>query len=682
MPRLYPCNVRLVRLPRGGGSTVVLEEKSQNPDRKILSAKAHITQSIGTQQGGFVVDNIGQPYKWESGDTIKIEAKQPWIQSYTLLLDGIMGDPEYGLAGDDRPILSAQVVGWNSVLNLVSLPDVRTYTDTAFTTIASDLVTTFLSGFSADIESDAAIGNMTFQAGTSLREAFDRIRKVLIYKTGKRWEVLVNRGAGGKQVRLFKRDSGVQRTIKKADLLRSAKHHKGSFLEVMNRVIVIGANAPQATTDKTSLAATARYPLDAAAKRLAQPFQATDTPLYAAAFHADRSFTTDPPTLNGSIARNSDNVDKATGFVNASTDATSPANVNDGDDATAATVATTGGGVTKELVRFDMASPQAVAKWSYRHNNSGGADPLVTNKVQKSSDGATWVDLAILPSTGTIATDTGFIEDPDFRHVRIILIDNRIAASPSITQNAYTFKLFFQTTAYGEPLIGDELRASNLSWTVDDLINRPGLVNEKLYSTPNLALIVGRRYWLILEPAGGSSTSYWDVDYGTDATYGATAKRSTDSGATWTDVAANAVLRFILKFNNKAITYTANDVNSQGKYAGLLPNGVLAASLQDESLTTLEAVTAEAEGVLAVRKDVQPRIVVPIPFDPELEVGKRVTLADDVKEVLGISGDFDVVEVTHELTSEAKTFLLLNEHFLGSADALAVVAQAASQRRF
>lgn len=309
---LAACNVRVTRTPLAGGADVVYTESRVAPLRRIRKCSATLTQSIGDQNGVLELDNVGGYFSaWSSGDVLRIEVQRPQDAAYSLLLEGFVGEPvEWPGA---RPLLSVPVVGLNSVLDLIVLEDEVAYDDTAYTDMFDDLCTTYLTGYTRTITADAATGSMTFRAGMKLREALDLIRRALVAATSPaKWEWVASKDGATKEIKLFKRSAASQATIYYAEALAGTHRSRGSAYHVINKAKVLGATVPSRVVDKTGETAIGAVVLDSTNDWAAQPFEALDTPLYSHTVYGDRSSGKDPPSLAGSVARNSDNSDRFT----------------------------------------------------------------------------------------------------------------------------------------------------------------------------------------------------------------------------------------------------------------------------------------------------------------------------------------------------------------------------------
>jgi len=335
-------------------------------------------------------------------------------------------------------------------------------------------------------------------------------------------------------------------------------------------------------------------------------------------------------------------------------------------------VATTGN-IVKELARFNLAAAQAVAKFAAKHSHSS-ANSLVNLEVQTSPNGTDWTTLAILPSTTSTVTDTTFTEDPDVQYVRLIVRDERSGGSASITSTCQAFNLVLHTTTFNAPLIGDALKGSTATWMVENLVKRPALVEATEWPQPRVALTQGRKYWHIYVPQSGAAVDkWWEVEYATDASTPKAAQKSTDSGATWSQIAANAILRYKDEWNVHVLEATAEDSGSQTTYANLVPGGILDGSTQDESLTTQDAVDKEAAAMVAIHKAPVERVTLSIPLDLSMVKGKRVSFDDEAQDMGAPSTAMDVVDVAHDLDARV-TGLQLGEHAEDGSDAIAALA--------
>lgn len=369
-------------------------------------------------------------------------------------------------------------------------------------------------------------------------------------------------------------------------------------------------------------------------------------------------------------------------------------------------------GTTKEHARFDFDSAQAVIKFVWSHV-SGSANSQVDFVVQRSADGSNWVDVAILASTSSTVVDNVYLEqEPDFRYVRFITRDTRgSGANISHTTNyveAYLHAPSFLMGVDGvgnpipltTPLAGDQMRGSSWTWTVADLLKHPDWMRKQTWTQPNLALIEGRKYWVVLVPqSGAGANAYWKLPTTTNRTSTGTATNpgvlsngrgpsieSLDTGSTWvepTDIYfGDGFFDYILEFNEHELTSQADDAASQALYANFVPNGILVGGYKDEALVTQDMVDREAQALIAARASITGlrRIQLAVDLDPSLLPGNPVTLDDTFDELLGISGTFDVLEVKHEVRPGALTFLVLNSHPVQSSAAIDSALSISSRR--
>lgn len=372
-------------------------------------------------------------------------------------------------------------------------------------------------------------------------------------------------------------------------------------------------------------------------------------------------------------------------YKNASAAVSSPVNAHDGSDSTTSDVTTTGGGSVTELFRVDLGdvSGQVLAQVKVRHNE-GTADAQKTLAWQYSDDGSTWTDEAQFASVGSVSTATITIVQPAHRHWRLIAKDNRPGGSPGHSWQVNFVKGYRHTSAWGSPLIGDKVRGSDLSWVADNLASSPGTLEEKAYPQPRLAITQDAKYWFALAPGSGVSlTSYWEVYYGTEASYLTAAKLSTDSGATWSNIAANAVVLAKLEYNEAQLSHTENDTTEQAKYATLVQNGVLTLAELNEALTTKEAVEREAKAKLTRLKNPADAARITVPLDVSIVVGKRYRWAARLAERFGYAAatkDWDVVEVHPDYLAGVMQ-LVLGEHFPAPSHGLERLKDVTSQGR-
>lgn len=833
MPENIRGEARLTITDLSGAVLDVIEDSMPSSKRLLQAFQAQQTQSIGNQGGSVQVDNaLGRTAAWTPGCSIKLEARLPGSQGdYSPILDGYLDTPEDS-PGTEDPFATFQIAGWMDHLDLATIEAEQTYdAAVAWTTAAGDLIdkSTLGSGYARSITADAALigsSGLTVPAETSLRQALEIVRAGLNQGTDK-WELTVEKVAGAKTIRLFKRASTVQRTIYRRDLYPESKRRRGSLREVANKVRVVGDTVSKAIQDKTTLTHTAYARLDASTKRLSHPFTAPDSPLYGVSLYAARSKIADPPTLTGIVARNSDNVgrtsesctrrmsalrnvngcttpdlvdDKDTtnngGTYNGAGDgvyreyvvwdagvgksvyaahlfgSTSAANAGwswklqgSSDDSiwtdltgvvasatayaektitgsagpwrylrivaqrnstgisigmsevcileyqntaadssapglaleehvasTLGRVATTGASL-KEAIELDLRSLQSVAKIAVKHQESTSSS-LLTFPIQVSADGSTWIDVGNLPSTSALVIDTILIEEIDVRYIRVLVDDDRAAASVNINCDTHHFATYYQvplaegTFRHGgrksSALLGDSMKGSTIAWDVSALVTTPGTLEQRTYPTPRLAVVAGRDYWVSFSVNSGSTTSYWDLSYGT-STGAVDALQSTDSGTTWTPVATDAVLRMRLEFNHSELVGTAEDAASQATYANFITNGILKAAYTDLALKSQAAVDAKAAMIVNRNKGLNAVYFLVIQGDPTLVVGQRVTLADDGAEALGAGAaaiDLDVVEVRQVGAADRYvTMLTCGEHLFSESDVSTVVASISNQRR-
>jgi hypothetical protein len=798
MPRKYPVSIEVTYTPLAGGASTVITEEAGRPLHRIRRCTVFQTQSIGDQGALLELHNVGWPYNsWESGGIIRIRAKPLNRADWILATEGYVG--ELKQPAGHRPVLQVPVLGPNAVLDSIVLTEDVTFTDAAWTTMYDTLCTTYLTGYTRTITADAATGTATFLAGTRLREALDRIRRSLIAATGQFWEHLASKNGATREIRLFKRATTVQATIRAADLLKGTERSKGSWVDVVNKCTVFGATVPKKVRDETGLAKAGTVRLDNVLDLAAQPFVALDTPLYSHTLFADRSTGEDPPSLAGKVARNSDNLSviteaiakrynaqelrrfagtsaiptddvyrefiawdlgagnaqAAAGIIVASwsasnvnpdwkvqgsnddsswTDvcaevagiggnqtatvtsptayrywrllykhstlisaslrelrlngyanlATDPATPSDIQRRTAITLATTGA-QTKEFARFDFGTARAVAKCAVQHSH-GTTNTLRYLLVQVSADGSTWRDIGVLKSTTSTVIDTFYVESGDWRYLRCIVQDDRAGGSASVNSTVHYLEVYWHLSYWvingrdTEALAGDAMRGSAWTWGVGNLVQHPALLEKQTWPAPRLGLVAGRFYHHIYTPqAGASSTSWWELDYGVNAAGPAPAKKSTDGGATWTTVEANAQFLHRTEFNNSQLSGTSEDAASQAKYANLVPGGILYRSLVDPSLMTQDLVDRAAAALVKARGDVKDRLTLVIPLNPGITVGSRVTVDQDCLVPLGTSGDFDVLEHRLELTRSGTSTLILNDHPARATDADVLIASVATR---
>lgn len=1062
MPSQQPLaavNVKITRTPLAGGGSTTYEERREAPLRRIRRCAAHLTQSIGDQNGLIEVDNVGGYFAtWASGDVVRIEVQRPQDAAYSLLLEGFVGEPVERPGA--RPILSLPVVGLNSVLDLITLDVEVAYEATAYTTMFDDLCTTYLSGYTRTITADAAAGSMTFPEGMKLREALDIIRRALVAATSPaKWEYVVTKNAGTKDVKLFKRSAASQAVLSYGQALAGTQRSRGSAYHVINKAKVLGATVPSYVTDMTGLVTAGQVILDATTDYAAQPFTASDTPMYSHTVEGDRSSGRDPPNLAGVVKRNSDNQDRighsllkygagghwagppsvltdagpnartltktgtmvdretlntghkygwgydangnvanyltrtdaalgslldvalvvafeidaigtkraivaygangetevtnrnyslavnttgtivyeheygagtdftltsastiaagfhtitlrrdsatrtvvvkvdgvefinntytapqtptggssgafylglqpgtaaalidpldgglfearvwttlptqaildavasptdaiyrftpegtevacwlmgtaavyyatkvtrtktgltnperiwdhsvanfasvqcttgdvnveviawdlgagnsryasavyasiVTGLSNASfkvwgsnddaawTDlgtfaasgftilasaplgpyryykvthtcvgstsgnniseilllewdnltatSTNPNNVDSDLDGTATSVSTTGGGTTTEIAKWDFLTAKPWAKLQMNHQETA-AEPLITVRLQRSSDGAAWTDIAILATTASLVTDNIYLEEPDFRYLRVVTQDDRAGASAARTTNVYYVWAYEQTAAFTQPLAGDTLRGSGWTWSVSSMVAHPAAFEEATWPAPRLALTIGRSYWFEYQPqSGASNVSYWELDYVKDPAStlggGGVALVSSNSGTSWSPFLAYGQLKHETAFNNHQLVGEAEDAASQATYANFVPGGILYGGLSDQALITQDMVDKEAAALVAGRKDIKQRLQYVVALNPALATGAPVTLSADNLQPLGTSGDLDVVEAQHEAIPGGRTTLILNDHAPGVELAQQAALTYATQR--
>lgn len=808
-----------------------LEEAShRSVGRRIMALDVRNPQTVGNQEARVRLANeAGRYNEWRQGDFIHVKAR-PFGAEYAQVFDGFIDDVAFS-PGLEHPSIEVALSGWNVLLDLVSIPTETTYEGTAWTTMADNLVTLAMGAdWPRTITSDAGTTVKTvIPAGMSLRQALKVCRDGLNQGANK-WEVDVNVGADGQRtVRLYKRSATVQRTVRLRDLyVEGTGRRMGGIQEVMNRGKLVGGEYSRTVIDKTGLTRTGMVLLDQTSDRAAYPFVAPDTPLRSVAFYAKRSKFADPPTLLGSVARNSDGKDVvgdgALWFVtptsssqvsnpnnatdddyatfatltnpnddawydtvvydlgatppavnlvkvgvggsnvagatvhgevmwsddgaaytseyaydypqkttttdydivfhapaatrthrywkirskrdsagtrqgrihefdllvakNTSTDAAEPYGVQRDEDLTThgvtnSTVVTTGA-VQEVLAAFNFGAPVAAAKFVLKHTESS-ASSLVNLIVQRSANGSTWTDIAYLPSTTATVEDTAFLEEGSFQHLRVIVDDARTGGSAAFTTTGIHLHLVLQTPfnaddSYNAPLLGDAMVGSEVTWDITSLVTSPGVLEDRAYPTPRLALTVGGAYYFVLAVGGGSTLSYWEIDYGTE-TGVEDSIVSTDTGATWADIATDAALKVRLGFGTPNLEATVNDTASQATYADLVPGGILQGTFIDLSLTTQDMVDTAAATLVKRRASPVQRIQLAIPGETVTLPGSRITLALDAAEALGLSAatDLDVVETALEFRGEALVLILTcNDHDVGADE---VVASTANQRR-
>jgi hypothetical protein len=352
----------------------------------------------------------------------------------------------------------------------------------------------------------------------------------------------------------------------------------------------------------------------------------------------------------------------------------------------------TNGADEKELLRVDLGAAKANAKAEIKHSESSANASLNIRAQQKVS--GTWTDVGVFPSSTATVVDTVFIEDDDRQEFRFLLDDDRTDGSANITTTVTHVSLIWHMSdAWGTPLKDDKLKGSEASWTVNNLQKRPALLEAITYPAPRLTLTKDRYYWMIHEPQTGAATDSWmEFDYGSEANYLKAAQASSDSGASWANVATNAVLLHQLEFNNAQLEGAGDNAASKTKYANFVPSGVLSASVVDLALQTQDAVDKEAAALAKLRGDVVQRIRLEVPlgalFDANgdlVDVGKQVRLTKEAAQRFGLDAqtDLDVVEVEVDFTDpkEVRGVLILNDHFPDDDTTLAFLASLASQRR-
>lgn len=362
-----------------------------------------------------------------------------------------------------------------------------------------------------------------------------------------------------------------------------------------------------------------------------------------------------------------------------STASTNPRNLLMDWDGGGVTTVTTAFGTTTEIARFDLRSAQPVVKLVVKHTE-GSANGSVTVRWQRSSDASTWFDVSISASTTSNVVDNFYLDEADFRYLRLVAQDDRTSGAGILVSVDYV-QAYYQTASWGSPLAGDAMRGSSWSWSVSNLVSHPALVEATTFPAPRLALQLNRLYWCVYNASGAIATSYWDMDYGTDSGGPTAAVASADGGVTWAAIAANAQLRHVTAFNNHQLTSQQDDASSQATYANFVPNGILVASLTDLALVTQDMVDAEAKQLIKARPSTQKKGVLVVPLNPALTVGNPVTLDASFGFPYGsTTGDLDVVEVVHDLVGGAgqRTALFLNDHPGG--DAVARLAALSTKR--
>jgi hypothetical protein len=183
-------------------------------------------------------------------------------------------------------------------------------------------------------------------------------------------------------------------------------------------------------------------------------------------------------------------------------------------------------GTTKEFYRVDLGAAKAVIKAVWSHSSSSSSIQ-VENVIQKSSNGVDWIDIGVVTSTSSTVIDNFYFDgEGDFRYLRFIVRDSRTSGA-NITQTTNYIEVFQHIQAWSvgpaarrtSALAGDSMRGSAWSWTVNNMVAHPALMEETSWAVPRLALTVGRYYWFLYAPqTGASSTSYWLLDYGVEAT--------------------------------------------------------------------------------------------------------------------------------------------------------------------
>jgi hypothetical protein len=377
-------------------------------------------------------------------------------------------------------------------------------------------------------------------------------------------------------------------------------------------------------------------------------------------------------------------------FGQLATDPTnSPYIISDNTGAANHTVSTTGA-ATKELYRTDFVTARAVVKLVVKHTESL-ANASLTLRWQRSSNGSTWIDVALFASTISNVVDTIYLDgEGDFRYLRLIVQDDRAGGSAAITTTGDYVYAYFHSSTEIEPMAGDAMRGSSWTWTVNNLVEHNDSVfsfknmEEQTWPAPRLALTVGRAYFFVYTPgSGASATSWWELGYGSDEGFGyhPAGLLSTDAGVTWGAGVSGlgGAFSHVVKYNNHQLTSESNDAASQTKYANFVPSGILYGSIQDASFLTQDIVDKIAAALIKVRADVTDSYSIPTKLLLEVTPGNRVTLHSDVAWLLGTSGDFDVLEHRMTLTGKASSTFTLNDRPARATDADLLVASVASR---
>lgn len=202
-------------------------------------------------------------------------------------------------------------------------------------------------------------------------------------------------------------------------------------------------------------------------------------------------------------------------YKNTSADATNPIRCQDGNNSSTATTVSTTGAQEKVLAQFDFGSVTPIIRVEARHSESV-ASALVVLKIQYSNavaPGANdWTDYAELDSTTTAVEDSFFTQDAGFRHLRVIVDDDRPAASAALTTNLWEIRAYEHTSDVFLPMTSDTMRGGTQSWDVTSLIDHPGVLEARTFSAPRLALIANEPYWTVLkQSAAATSKSFWDL---------------------------------------------------------------------------------------------------------------------------------------------------------------------------
>lgn len=473
--RLDPAHVRVTRTPLAGGADTIIEETDYNPARRILEASVRRSQSVNPQDGHLFLDDLHQRYAaWESGDRLKVEAKRYHERDYTVLVDGFIGDLGTRLIAPEHAGLEVEVLGWSFILDMVTTTKEEIFEDVAWTTIADTLVTTYLSGFTRTITSDASKATrVVFPLGMTLRESLDRVRRGLIAATAQAWEHLVDRPGGTKTYKLYKRSATVAATIKAADLLVDAERHRGSVLDVVNRAEVVGNPVAQRRKDTRSLTPEAFANVQGSQRTWAQLFTAQGTgtraPLSEVEFNMRRSTAQSPTALDFVVARHSDNKDKmleskiegSTPLRNATPSAGSIANLNDGPQSTSVSFSNAGAGAVTEIAVFDLgATPPTL--WSAQYFGKGGEDPAKMN-LEWSDNDSTYNVVAVsttLNNAGDKRADWNFGAGLAHRYWRLRYVS--AGGDGAITITAEEWRLLIVERSATDPHLNDEDDATAL----------------------------------------------------------------------------------------------------------------------------------------------------------------------------------------------------------------------------